>query len=51
MGLVPSTRHGTPWKLIHFQTFPSRSDACRKELKIKKRGIGRYLNDLKSTGP
>ena len=39
------TSKGTPWKVI--TTFPAatRAEAIKLELQIKKRGIGRYLED------
>ena len=36
---------GKPWILIHREEFSSRSAAMLQESKIKKRGIGRYLQD------
>ena len=45
-GKSKSTRAGTPWKLIHTESFTTRSDAVQHERKIKARGIGRYLSDL-----
>jgi putative endonuclease len=49
-GKSTSTRGGRPWELIHTETFATRSDAMRQEQKIKARGIGRYLADLKHIG-
>ena len=43
--LVQSTKYGVPWKLIHCIEFNTRSEAMQRELKIKKRGIKRYLDD------
>ena len=43
---VTSTKHGIPWKLIYTESFPTRSQAYRKEMKIKKQGIKRYLQDI-----
>ena len=43
-----STKSGRPWSVVHFETFGSRSAAVRKESSIKKRGIGRYLQGLKT---
>ncbi len=37
-----------PWKLIWSEKMTSRGDAVVIERKIKKRGIRRYLEDLKS---
>jgi putative endonuclease len=38
-----STRHGTPWKLIHSEEYESRPKAMEQETRIKARGIRRYL--------
>ena len=43
--LVQSTKYGVPWKIIHYIEFNTRSEAMQMELKIKKRGIKRYLDD------
>jgi putative endonuclease len=42
---VQSTKNGTPWNLIKYFTFDTRSEAILLESKIKKRGIVRYLVD------
>ncbi len=39
------TKQGIPWCLIHSFPFPSRALAVQLELKIKKRGILRFLID------
>ncbi len=44
-GETRSTRQGIPWRIIHTETFSSRSEAMFRELQIKKRGIRRYLAD------
>jgi putative endonuclease len=51
-GKSTSTRAGGPWKLVHTESFPTRSEAVLRERKIKSRGIERYLIDIKqaSTG-
>jgi putative endonuclease len=41
------TSKGVPWILIHSIGCETRSEAIRLELKIKKRGIKRYLQDVK----
>ena len=41
-----SARAGAPWELVHTETFPTRSEAVRHELKVKARGIARYLIDI-----
>ncbi len=44
-GLVKSTKHGIPWKLILKIEVLSRNEAVFLEKKIKKRGAKRYLED------
>jgi putative endonuclease len=46
-GKSVSTRAGAPWKLIYTESFTTRSEAVLRERKIKARGIGRYLADIK----
>ena len=45
-GKVRSTRKGMPWKLVTFFKFDLRSEAATLELKVKKRGAFRYLEDI-----
>jgi putative endonuclease len=40
------TKKGIPWKLIQTFEFQTRSEAVNLEMKIKKRGIKRYLLDI-----
>lgn len=47
-GKSPFTKKGMPWNLIHHIECESHSEAVQLENKIKKRGIGRYLVDLKA---
>jgi putative endonuclease len=42
---MSSTKHGVPWRLIYSAAFETRSEAVLLELKIKKRGAKRYLED------
>jgi putative endonuclease len=42
-GRAAATRAGVPWQLLHSEAFQSRSEAMRRETKIKARGIARYL--------
>jgi putative endonuclease len=46
-GKSTSTRAGIPWGLIHTERFATRAEAVQRERKIKSRGIGRYLSDIK----
>ena len=50
-GKSKSTHAGAPWRLIHTESFETRSDAMLRERKIKSRGIGRYLSDIGLTSP
>jgi len=42
-------RFAGPWILVHSETFDTRTEARKKEIRIKKRGIGRYLNDQQTS--
>ncbi|MEK7818171.1 MAG: GIY-YIG nuclease family protein [Bacteroidota bacterium] len=42
-GKSKSTKSGIPWELISMEEFDTRTDAIKKEMQIKKRGIKRYL--------
>ncbi|MGB5819657.1 MAG: GIY-YIG nuclease family protein [Saonia sp.] len=44
-GIVPSTKSGTPWKLILQIEVLSRSEAMVLERRIKKRGAKRFIDD------
>ena len=35
-GEVKSTKNSRPWKIIHLEEFQTRSDACKREVEIKK---------------
>ena len=39
-GMVPSTRSGVPWEIIHTETYPIRGEAMVRE---------KYLKSLKSS--
>ena len=45
-GLSLSTKSGIPWTLIYQIQFNTRSEALQLEIKIKKRGAKRYLEDI-----
>jgi predicted GIY-YIG superfamily endonuclease len=49
-GVNNSTRHGIPWRLIKAESFESRGVAMKQELKIKKRGVQRYLDNCVQPG-
>lgn len=38
-------RFAGPWQLVWCEECSTRSDAMEKEIQIKKRGIGRFLED------
>jgi putative endonuclease len=42
---VKSTKHGAPWYVIAVVPCASRAESMELELKIKKRGIQRWLNE------
>jgi putative endonuclease len=44
------TSKGLPWKFVHKFIVSNRSEAIILESKIKKRGIKRYLTDIKFFG-
>ena len=44
-GLVPSTKYGSPWKLVLQLDVSNRYEALILEKKIKKRGAKRYIDD------
>ncbi|WP_348647005.1 GIY-YIG nuclease family protein [Arenibacter sp. S6351L] len=45
LGIVPSTKSGTPWKLVLQLEVLSRSEALILERGIKKRGAKRFIDD------
>lgn len=46
-GKSPFTKKGIPWTLIHHIECDNHIASVQLENKIKKRGIGRYLDDIK----
>ncbi|MHC1704062.1 MAG: GIY-YIG nuclease family protein [Tenuifilaceae bacterium] len=36
---------GMPWRLVYYKQFASRKEAVHCEIKVKKRGAGRFLAD------
>jgi putative endonuclease len=49
-GQTQSTKFGIPWNLVFSKEFSSKSEAIRLEIKIKKKGAKRFLDDIKNTG-
>ena len=45
-----STKGKGPWRLVLIFSFPSRSEAVKMEMKIKKRGAKRFIEDQKQSG-
>ena len=45
-GRTPSIRNGIPWKVIWNHEFATKAEAMATEIKIKKRGAKRFLEDL-----
>jgi putative endonuclease len=43
-----STKSVKPWEIVYKTPLPTRSEAMLLELKIKKRGAKRYLQDINS---
>lgn len=41
-----ATKYGVPWKIVYALEVSSRSEALKLEIKIKKRGAKRYLDDI-----
>jgi putative endonuclease len=41
-----SLKNRGPWNLIHFEEYPSRSEAVRREAQIKKQKDRRYIEQL-----
>ena len=47
-GETKSIKHGIPWEVVWKTHLPSRTEAIQLEIKIKKRGAKRFLEDLSS---
>ena len=45
LGIVPSTKSGTPWRLVLQLEVLSRPEALILERRIKKRGAKRFVDD------
>jgi putative endonuclease len=43
-----STKTGIPWEVVFIKQFGTRAEATFLESKIKKRGAGRFLDDLQA---
>jgi len=48
-GQNKSTKFGSPWELHFSKELDSKSDATILEIKIKKRGIARFLSEQDSS--
>jgi putative endonuclease len=49
-GRNKSTKSGLPWKIVYTCKFSTKAEASALELKIKKRGAKRYLEDMRRIG-
>jgi len=49
-GMVKSTKSFIPWKLIHTENYLNRSEACKRELEIKKYKGGILFKKLLGPG-
>ncbi|WP_154852170.1 GIY-YIG nuclease family protein [Cyclobacterium xiamenense] len=45
-GRNKSTKGGIPWEMVHVETCADRTEAVRKETKIKNLGSKRYLQTI-----
>jgi putative endonuclease len=45
-GATPSTRPGTPWKMVYSETFKNKHDAILRESDIKRRKSRIYIEQL-----
>jgi putative endonuclease len=45
-GETKSIKHGIPWEVVWNTLLPSRAEAIQLEIKIKKRGAKRFIQDL-----
>jgi len=43
------TRVAKDWEIKYFETFPTRTEACQRELQIKKMKSRRYIENLIET--
>lgn len=48
-GRNKSTKSGMPWEIVFSKQFTTRAEATSLEIKIKKRGAKRFLEDLKNS--
>jgi putative endonuclease len=45
-GETSSIKTGIPWKIVWTSKFPTRAEAMKMEVRIKKRGASRFLTDV-----
>lgn len=45
------TRTGVPWKLVYYESFPTKSDAIKREREIKRKKSRVYIENLIITAP
>ncbi len=49
-GQTKSTKFGIPWQLVYSNEFSTKSEATQLEIKSKKRGAKRFLDNLRDSG-
>ena len=45
-GATPSTKSGRPWKIVYAEIFPTKTDALKREIYLKKMKSRIYLENL-----
>ena len=45
-GATPSTKGGRPWKIVYTEIFPSKTDALKREIYLKRMKSSAYLENL-----
>jgi len=45
LGLVKSTKRYKPWKLIYYETFPTRSQAMKREKQLKSHQGRKFIRE------
>ena len=45
-GATPSTKSGRPWKIVYTEIFPSKTDALKREIYLKRMKSSIYLENL-----
>ena len=45
-GATPSTKGGRPWKIVYTEIFPSKTEALKREIYLKRMKSSIYLENL-----